>query len=200
MSVFLIKNPAFVFIHIPKTGGSSIRHGLFHSDYEGPVMGHIPVEWMSMIKVAFVRNPYDRVVSAWKMFSSMHGSALGCGDCSREDSFNRFLDVVVDEDIPYDFGGVDKVTVNMKIRHHTIPITHAYNCIECADFIGRFENFHSDVNRMLKIVGVPPPDHLPFLNRSRHKPYAAYYDGEAHERVSAFYREDCERFGYQFYP
>jgi hypothetical protein len=38
MSNFLLRNPDCVFIHIPKTGGSSIRNGLWLSRYEGPFL------------------------------------------------------------------------------------------------------------------------------------------------------------------
>ena len=69
MAIFLIREPRCVFIHIPKTGGASIRHGVFKGNVDGPKQGFIPENWKSLYKFAFVRNPYDRVISAWKMFS-----------------------------------------------------------------------------------------------------------------------------------
>ena len=69
MSNFLIHNPGCIFIHIPKTAGTSIRMGFFKEEFEGPAFGEIPAHWPSYFSFAFVRNPYDRVIRAWKMFA-----------------------------------------------------------------------------------------------------------------------------------
>ena len=69
MPLFLLNQPRCVFAHIPKTGGNSIRNVVFKRDYEGPWFGdQLPDDWHALFKFAFVRNPFDRVVSAWKMF------------------------------------------------------------------------------------------------------------------------------------
>ena len=39
MSVFVLKEPDAVFIHIPKTGGMSIRKGIWGQKYDGPYVG-----------------------------------------------------------------------------------------------------------------------------------------------------------------
>jgi len=42
MSNFLLRNPDCVLIHIPKTGGTTIRKGICGSNYEGPAFGEFP--------------------------------------------------------------------------------------------------------------------------------------------------------------
>ena len=46
-----------------------MRHVLLALDHEGPVTGALPMDWKQHYAFAFVRNPYDRLVSAWKMFT-----------------------------------------------------------------------------------------------------------------------------------
>jgi len=75
----------FVFIHIPKTAGTSIRSGLEIGPSGNPVRinhcygtGHAPafhtknslgkVLWDKCFTFTFVRNPWDRVLS-WYYFS-----------------------------------------------------------------------------------------------------------------------------------
>lgn len=71
-----------VFIHIPKTAGRSLVKGLYGLNS----VEHAGAEWYQRIdalrfesyfKFAFVRNPWDRMVSAWSYLSQ--GSALKCG-------------------------------------------------------------------------------------------------------------------------
>ena len=52
-------------------------------------------------------------------------------------SLAAFLDIVEDESIAY---GARRRTAEEKIRHHTIPQSHPFNCLQFADFVGRFEN------------------------------------------------------------
>jgi hypothetical protein len=58
MSIFLLKDPDCVFIHIPKTGGTSIRKGVWEKNYEGAVFGSVPKEWRQVFGIHF----YDSVV------------------------------------------------------------------------------------------------------------------------------------------
>ena len=69
MSNFLLKNPDAVLIHIPKTGGTSIRKGAWGRRVRGPRFGTIPEAWRHHFKFAFVREPLDRFLSAYRMFT-----------------------------------------------------------------------------------------------------------------------------------
>jgi hypothetical protein len=140
MSNFRLKDPDCVFIHIPKTGGTSIRKGIWQKNYDGPVFGYIPEEWGKLFKFAFVRHPLQRFVSAYNMFTEgyMYRSNL---QETRIWTIEDFVSIVLDETILYD--GRRK-SIEEKIRHHTIPQTHKFNCLFSADYIGFFENFETD--------------------------------------------------------
>ena len=66
MSIFKLKNPDCVLFHIPKTGGTSIRKGVWNKIYDGPVFAAVPEDWGALYKFAFVRHPFDRFISVWK--------------------------------------------------------------------------------------------------------------------------------------
>lgn len=70
MAIFIIRDPACAFIHIPKTGGASIRKAFFKGNHGEPYFYELPPEAEDFFRFAFVRNPFDRLVSAFHMFTS----------------------------------------------------------------------------------------------------------------------------------
>ena len=126
MAAFLFPKAKCVLIHIPKNAGTSIRRGFFDGEYEGPVQGSIPEEWMQYFRFAFVRNPYDRLISAWKMFTKgMEESVWKYPEDGNPNlTLEHFLEIAMDESIPFDFPKRDKFEV--KLRHHAIPQTHPF--------------------------------------------------------------------------
>jgi len=65
------------------------------------------------------------------------------------------------------------------------------------DFVGRFENFENDWNKVCKQLGIKKK--LPHLNKSEHKNYRIYYNEELIEKVEELYKEDIEFFNYNFW-
>ena len=196
MGAFLIKDPKCIFIHIPKTGGASIRHGIFGSNYQGPVFEEIPREWEDLFSFTFVRNPYDRMISAWKMFST--GMINSVWSFNNEPplmgiDFVEFLKLATDESIEYS----SRRTMESRLRHHTLPQTHPYHCFQHAKFVGRFESLAEDFEYISKIIGLTNYS-LEHWNRTSRKPYQAYYDEKSFDLVSKHYKGDIERFGYTF--
>lgn len=199
MAAFLILEPRCVFLHIPKTGGASIRLGAFENNYEGPVQGSVPDEWKDLFTFTFVRNPFDRLISAWRMFASGMEKTIWelPDDGNREMSLRQFLDVVLDESIPFD-GRRD--TTKKKIRHHAIPQTHPFHCLEQADFVGRFESLEEDFAEVLKRLGAENRP-LPHMNRSRQgDDFMKHYDAETWQIATEYYRQDFEQLGYEVTP
>ncbi len=195
MSVFLIRKPRSVFIHIPKTGGASIRHGFFAGNVEGPKHGFIPESWKPCFKFAFVRNPYDRLISAWKMFrSGMEQTVWERPTDTCDISLREFLQISTDESIRYDGA---RATTAEKIRHHVIPQTHPFHCLSEADFVGRFETLQADFAEVCRRLEIHF-ESLPHWNRTDGKEdYLGYYDAESRSVVEQFYRDDFEQLGYE---
>ena len=194
MAVFLIKQHKAVFIHIPKTGGASIRHGFFDGQVEGPKQGFIPPNWQDLFKFAFVRNPYDRIISAWKMFAGGMEESVWEQPRDGEDiDLQQFLDIATDDSIAFDG---HRVTTEQKIRHHAIPQTHPFNCLEHADFVGRFESLTDDFDKVCKKLGIADST-LPHWNRTdRSTDFMQYFDSKSIEIVNEFYQEDFAQLDY----
>jgi hypothetical protein len=194
MSNFRLRDPDCVLIHIPKTGGTSIRKGIWGSHYDGPCFGEIPTDWLPLFKFAFVRHPLQRFVSAWKMFTE---GAKGDPQWSlpadaRPLSLEEFFKIVIDESILYD---ERRSSLEEKIRHHTIPQTHPFNCLHLADHVARYEAYDDEVRVICQRVGLQV-DRVPRMHVTRPSHWSEVLSGPLLEQVCAYYRTDLEQLGY----
>lgn len=188
MSIFRLKEPDCVFIHIPKTGGASIRVGIWGNDYGGAEFGRIPDEWSELFKFGFVRHPLDRFMSAYRDFTQLRTGQPWSG------SLKDFARITMDESIPWvDFRGKGVETF---VRHHTASMTRPEQCLDQADFVGRYENYEVDVRELLKELGKEAPAELPKLRATARRPWQENLKGDLLKRLTDFYAEDFERFGY----
>ncbi len=64
------------------------------------------------------------------------------------------------------------------------------------DFIGRYENLKQDFSHVCQILNIEAP--LPQLNRTVHRDYRTYYTEKTKNRVADYFRKDIELFGYRF--
>jgi len=194
MGVFLLHNPKAVLIHIPKTGGTSIRNGAWEGNYEGPAFGEIPDDWQSYFKFAFVRHPYDRLISAWKMFTkgTMTRPGLSAEIETRPLSLSEFIDIVTDDNIIYD---ERRSTYEERVRHHTIPQTHLFNCLRLADYVGRYENIDEDFLQISKTIG--QTTELPHIHYTERKHWSEYMSDTDKDRCLDFYKEDFKQLEYR---
>jgi hypothetical protein len=193
-----------IFVHVPKTGGKSVlaAFGLpeFGRDYTrrlphiGRPFGHHPVAvyrdgTAGYFSFAFVRNPWDRLVSA---FFYLHAGGANAEDADFRDRhlsrfagrFDRFLDGLPD----------------LIDHQHFRPQTHWLRAPDGRidlDFIGRFERFADDLTAVAERLdlGMATVAHR---NRSSHEGYRAYYDSRGIDLVASLYAADIETFGYQF--
>lgn len=147
MSSFYIPKYNCVFIHIPKTAGSSIRNDFFNKDYIGAYHRY-PLKYRNVFSFCFVRHPYDRLISAYNFF---HYKIQVTRYKNLKLSFIEFLAIVIDESIDYQ---ESNIYTNVKgfIRHHTIPQTHEFNQLQYAKFIGRHENLQTDWQKICTII------------------------------------------------
>ncbi|MDG2473552.1 MAG: sulfotransferase family 2 domain-containing protein [Pseudomonadales bacterium] len=185
-----------IFVHIPKCAGISINHQIF-GNLGG---GHTPLkEYLKVFepnridnyfKFTFVRNPWDRLVSAYYFLKG--------GGYSQEDShwFNEELSSYLDFD---DFVMNWLNRENIWKWHHFRP-QYFYMLDNRSkvslDFIGYYENLEKDFNYVASKI--PLASKLSRTNKSKHKNYMNYYNAETRDLVGNVYREDLNILGYNF--
>lgn len=195
MSNFLLKDPECVFIHIPKTAGTSIRKGVWKKRYEGPVFGEIPKEWDKYFKFAFVRHPFQRLLSAYFMFTvgAKGDEEWKLPDDARPLTLSEFVAIVTNESIIYD---QRRKTFEEKIRHHTIPQTHPFNSLHLADFIGKYENIDEDFGIICDRLGIN--EKLPKMHTTCLVKWEDLLQGDDLKKCIDFYQRDFEILGYSY--
>jgi len=196
-----------LFIHIPKTGGSTILTllGLWKKerspslqtlfgDFGAVDLQHLTLsqaeqfltdaEFASYFKFAFVRNPWDRAVSAALWRTRFRDEGIR--------DLRDFIDWAE---------GVNRRGTLGPKDVHALPqssfVTGADGRADVA-CIGRFENYARDLEAILgRFLKVPHP--LPHkLQHAARGHYRDYYHGDLQRRVGRLYARDVERFGYSF--
>lgn len=186
----------FIFIHIPKCGGTSIeRFVLSHYGISNDWTRLYPLEALPMkvrsefsigfgrqqhmslsnfslekqeeyFSFAFVRNPWDRIMSSY-----LYSKRLG-----HKFTFKSFFD-------------------SIEFENHCKPQSYFLN--KNIDFIGRFETLQEDFNLVCGKLGLEPKQ-LPHENKTVHKHYTEWYTDENKKLVQDKYSEDIETFNYKF--
>lgn len=148
MSNFINHQYKLIIIHIPKCGGSSIRKYSNVRTTE-KFLGYIPEKYMHYTKIGFCRHPIERFISAFKMFK--FGTDVQKHRELPKLNEQMAIDILLNDSIG--FGNKPNTLENFK--HHTIPITHPYNCIQYADKIIRFENYEKDAKQYFNELDIP---------------------------------------------
>lgn len=196
---FLDKN--IIFIHIPKVAGNGILKSLDLTTpghlhlYEYEILYDLNLD--EYFKISFVRNPWDRLVSAYHYLKNggMKDKFPKDGEMQKKlnkfDSFNEFI---------YKLSEDENYKNNILKRVHFKPqfswLINTSGKIEI-DYIGKFEDIN-DGFRVLKNKLDKPDSRLQVYNKSDHKPYWKYYNKKSVDIVKNLYKEDIELFDYKF--
>lgn len=191
-----------IFVHIPKTAGFSINSSLFGSLGGGHMtIGHYQLvfsqsEFNSYFKFTFVRNPWDRLVSAYHFLK-----AGGFNEADKkwaEDNLAEYKDF---DSFVNGWLSPERIQSPNSILHF-LP-QFKFVCLRdnlpMVDFIGHFENLEEDVSYIGKRIGACKQNLL-FINktRARRDDYRSYYTEDTKRIVADVYSTDIRIFGYDF--
>ena len=165
-----------IFVHVTKTGGSSIQLALNMENYHLPASKIKEIvgknKWNDYFKFSFVRNPWDKIVSQYHF--NRHNWGL------KNATFKEYI----------------QAWQNGK-RISAYPPFNLYYINEKIDFVGRFENLQEDFDKICGKIGIERQK-LPHKKKTKHKHYTEYYDEETKQIVAKKFAEDIDYFGYEF--
>jgi len=136
-----------------------------------------PAVYDSLFKFAFVRNPWDRLVSRYAHLLRSTDRRRH-GFISKLDKFEDFL----------------KWEIQRGSAQHPYVTDARGNQI--VDFIGHYERLAEDFAKACARLKIQAE--LPHANVSEHRDYRSYYTPETREFVAKEFRRDIEMFHYNF--
>jgi len=184
----------FIFVHNSRTGGSGLERlagmpetsdprtaGTGNTDFSGKhrmfadFYQCYPKEFFRFFKFTIIRNPYDRMVSAWLWRCTI----VKDHDCSLKEFVSKK---------PKRWS----YQTRLKLDHLDFAAS-----IVMFDYVARFETLHENIKFICNTVGLDYSKYKHY-NKTQHGPYWKYYDDETIELVTNRFKEDIEYFGYRF--
>lgn len=203
----------FLFFHTPKTGGKSLtralkRHAtpdnwsetvtkhdtpptfraanlerMEQRGLSGPGLDGFAAE--GWFRFAFVRNPWDRMLSLYSFLKARPADRLP--EARMLADFSEFVRRAEQ--------GEGWITGLHSMRPQA-DFTTDERGRPALDHIGRFETFDEDIARIGERLGLRI--RTPHLNRSEHAGYREVYDPASRDAVGRLFADDIERFDYEF--
>lgn len=209
----------FLFVHIAKTGGTSVRAALegrrWRDPWYWPVFLCSRLSHLSGHRIATKLPRHAKVVAAKELlpkafFDSLFKFAFvrnpwdlqvsSFHHIRRErphylgghEDFEGFLRWKLDPERPYQY----HVDTSIELQSDYLIDLHGGVVV---DFIGRYERLHQDFTTACERIGIPTPS-LPHARAAtdRSKDYRAYYTDETAELVARHFARDIEMLGYRF--
>lgn len=208
----------FLFIHIAKTGGTSVRAALNHLRWRDPwyvpqficsklshLTGHrlgskFPrhakaIAAREMLPKAFFDQLYKFafVRNPWDLqVSSFHHIRRERPHLMNGiDDFENFLKWKLNPQRPYQYH------IDTSIERQSDYLIDLQGTV-IVNFIGRYENLQDDFHQVCRDVNIRPID-LPYKRKATDREnYRQYYNDDTAERVAVHFKRDIELFGYEF--
>lgn len=215
-----------LFIHIPKTGGTTIEKIIFNlslknteenykklfgrkNNNDGSVIQYQHLTYNEIInnydfnldkfyKFTFVRNPYDRIVS--EFFYQQQNKVPFLKNIEKM-NFKDFLYAILNREwinnIKENEGFIKSNIVHILPQYKFIYVNDNVFSSNTNLKIFKFENFLKGVSQIFKDLNMEMIDKIPHHLKSIHNYYLEYYDDECKEIVNNLYLYDFLLFDYK---
>ncbi|RTI85100.1 sulfotransferase family 2 domain-containing protein [Campylobacter jejuni] len=187
-----------IFIHVPKVAGTSIERVVFETDKW--LVGHVRAldyinqdknKFESYFSFAFVRNPFDRMVSAFHYLKkggrNDYDKNWADENLKNFDTFEQFVLALKNKNIK------DKI---LSWQHFTPQ--YKFICDEnkniLVNFIGKLENINNDFKIVKNELNFDR--NLIHSNSSKHEIFSNYYNEKTYNIIAELYKEDFALFDY----
>lgn len=177
----------FFFVHINKTGGSSVEHALGlpfeHVTARGYIERHGRAEWDRRFTFTVVRNPWDKVVSHFHHRVKTNQTGLG----ERAVPFAEWVRRAYGEKDPalYDKPLMFQPQLDWIAGDGGEVLVRK---------VCRFESLEADFQDVCRSLGRSAT--LPHLKKSDRGDFRSYYDDATAEIVGRWFAPDLRAFGY----
>jgi len=189
---------------VPKAAGTSLRRALY-----GTKSFHIPAvryqtadpeRFETCFKFCFVRNPWDRLLSAYEYLKKRCDADMNFPDhrwaasnLTEYKSFHDFVISLEDEKIRKSI----KKYIHFRDQIDWIS-SSGMNKKILMNFVGRYEKFQTDYTEICSALDLPAPN-LPSERKSTHgQNYREIYTARMVDLVGDIYGADIDAFGYDF--
>jgi len=208
----------FLFVHIAKTGGTSVRAAL------APLRWRDPLYWPAFLcsrlshltghRIASKLPRHAKVIAAKEMlphevFEKLFKFAFvrnpwdlqvsSWHHIRRErphlltgiEDFPTFIRWKLDPERPYQY----HIDTSIELQSDYLKDLSGRIIV---DFIGRYENLQEDFDQVCRTIGIAPRQ-LPHKRQAKNRSdYRKYYTDEIAELVARHFKPDIEAFGYTF--
>jgi len=191
-----------IFVHVPKAAGISVAASLFgnlgggHTSLGIYQLVFTKQEYDSFFKFTFVRNPWDRIFSAFHFL--------------KKGGFNQYDRRWATEHLA-DYSTFDEFVKKWVTRKNVLKYVHfvpqfRFVCLPeqagpGVDFLGYFENLNEDFRYVQNRLNKDRGQALPHKNRTssdRKLDFREHYNETTRSIVADVYETDIRMFGYDF--
>ena len=204
-----------IFVHIPKTGGTSVEDAIWGADwskrtpqqlwmglvrpgfnkYQSGGLQHLLARQIceevgadrfeSFYKFSFVRNPWDKAVSQFHYMKTRPDLRMLMG-VRPWTTFRKYLRILR--------------------KHHNRHVQSyeqwRFVCREdgelMVDFLGRFESLEEDFRKVASAIGLDDVTLPHSMKTKKRRPYTEYYDRGSADIIAEIYARDIELLDYRF--
>ena len=199
-----------IFVHIPKTGGTSIEDAIWpkprrgedlwmgfiapgRNKYQTGGLQHLLARQIRIevggdvftryFKFSIIRNPWDRVISQYSYLK-------------QRPDLQDYFGVKADAPLAQYLAAIS--------RSDHVQVMPQLNFLRdgdgtmLVDLIGRFETLAQNAREIFRRIGIDDAVMPHEAKSDRRSGYRDYYDDETRERVTELYAEDIAHFGYAF--